>query len=145
MQKTTLRQNVKNTDRKWFVIDANEKTLGKLSVAIANALRGKHRIDFTPHSDGGDYVVVINAEKVAVTGRKESDKKYYTHSGQIGNLKTKTLSTLRKESPKRILELSVKGMLPKNKLRDEYMRRLYLIIGEKNPHISQNPEPLPFK
>lgn len=97
MKKTTLRQNVQNTDRKWFIVDAEGKTLGTLSVIIANTLRGKNRADFTPHVDGGDYVVVLNAHKIAVTGNKETDKKYYRHSGYLGNLKTQSLAEVREK------------------------------------------------
>ena len=140
--KTTLRQNVTNADRKWFVVDANEKNLGKLAVSIANALRGKDRADYTPHVDGGDFVVVLNAEKIAVSGKKETDKKYYRHSGYLGNLKTESLAEVREKNPVRILEEAVSGMLPKNKLRKNQMRRLFLIVGEENPHAAQTPEQL---
>lgn len=142
MQKTTLRQNVQNTDRKWFVVDAEGKTLGQLSVCIANALRGKNRVDFTPHVDGGDYVVVLNAEKIKVTGQKESDKLYYRHSGYLGHLKSRSVAEMRAKNPREILRLSVKGMIPKTRLRDQQMKRLLLIIGDKNPHEAQKPEPL---
>lgn len=143
MQKTTLRQNVTNTHRNWFVVDAADQTLGHLSTQIATVLRGKHRVDFTPHVDGGDYVVVLNADKVAVTGKKEEDKMYYRHSGYLGHLKAVKLKDVRTRDPKRILEESVKGMLPKNKLRKEQMRRLHLVTGTENPHEAQKPQPLP--
>jgi len=143
MQKTTLRQNVQSTDRQWFIVDAEGKTLGRLATDIATVLRGKHRVDYTPHVDGGDHVVVINAEKVAVTGRKEDDKMYYRHSGYIGNLKKATLKAVRARDPKRILEDAVSGMLPKNKLRKDQMRRLHLVVGSDNMHEAQKPQPLP--
>lgn len=138
--KTILRQNVKNTDRKWFVIDAKDKTLGELAVVLANKLRGKNKVTFTPHVDGGDYVVVLNSEKIRVTGNKEDDKKYYRHSGVLGNLKTESLKVVRGKDPKRILKNAVSGMLPKNRLRDTQMKRLILVIGDQNPHEAQKAE-----
>jgi len=140
MKKTTLRQNVKNTDRKWFLVDAKDKTLGELAVVIANTLRGKNKVTFTPHVDGGDYVIVLNAEKIRVTGNKEEDKKYYRHSGYLGNLKTESLKVVREKNPARILQNAVSGMLPKNRLRAPQLKRLILVIGDKNPHEAQKPE-----
>jgi large subunit ribosomal protein L13 len=140
--KTTLRQNVQNTDRQWWIVDAEGKTLGQLAVVIADTLRGKRRVDYTPHVDGGDYVVVLNADKVAVTGNKEEDKKYYRHSGYIGHLKTQSLEVVREKSPKRILEDAVSGMLPKTRLRAGQMKRLLLVVGSKNPHEAQQAKPL---
>ncbi len=142
--KTTLRQNVQNTDRQWWIVDAEGKTLGQMAVAIADTLRGKRRVDFTPHVDGGDYVIVLNAEKIAVTGKKEEDKKYYRHSGVLGNLKTQSLSEVREKTPKRILEDAVGGMLPKTRLRAGQMKRLLLVIGNENPYIAQQAKPLEF-
>ena len=140
MKKTTLRQNVKNTDRKWFLVDAKDKTLGQLAVVIANTLRGKNKVTYTPHVDGGDYVVVLNVEKVRVTGNKEEDKKYYRHSGYLGHLKTESLKVVREKNPARILQDAVSGMLPKNRLRASQMKRLILVVGDKNPHEAQKPE-----
>ncbi len=140
--KTTLRQNVTNTDRKWYIVDAADQNLGKLAVSVANALRGKNRADYTPHTDGGDYVVILNAEKIAVSGNKETGKKYYRHSGYLGHLKTESLSEVREKNPVRILQEAVSGMLPKNKLRKWQLRRLILVVGDKNPHEAQNPESL---
>lgn len=145
IQKTTLRQNIGNQDRTWYVVDAKDQTLGKLSVLIADKLRGKRRVDFTPHVDGGDYVVVLNAEKVRVTGNKEEDKKYYRHSRYIGNLKEQSLKEVREKAPHRILEHAVSGMLAKNKHRKHQMRRLKLVIGDKNPHEAQKTEILEVK
>lgn len=142
--KTSLRQNVQNTDRQWWVVDAEGKTLGQLAVAIADALRGRRRVDFTPHVDGGDYVVVLNSEKVAVTGKKEEDKKYYRHSGVLGNLKTQSLSEVREKDPKRILKDAVSGMLPKTRQRAAQMKRLMLVLGSENPHAAQQPKPLEY-
>jgi large subunit ribosomal protein L13 len=144
MKKTTLRQNVTNLDRKWFIVDATNKTIGELSTNIANVLRGKHRVDFTPHADNGDYVIVLNAEKVRSTGNKEEWKRYRRHSGYMGNLKSETLKEVRRKNPTRILEDAVAGMLPKNKLRKVQLRRLKLMIGSVNPHSAQQPENLPF-
>jgi len=140
--KTSLRQNITNADRKWFVVDAAGQTLGLLAVKLANVISGRARVDYTPHTDGGDYVVVLNAEKIAVSGNKELDKKYYRHSGYLGNLKTQRLEEVRTKNPRRILHEAVSGMLPKNKLRAEQLTRLLLIIGDKNPHEAQKPEPL---
>ena len=139
MKKTTQRQNVKAQDRQWFVIDAENQVLGKLAVDIANVLRGKHRVDYTPHVDGGDHVIVLNAEKIAVTGSKEERKAYYRHSGYLGNLKVAPLKDVRAKTPTRILEEAVSGMLPKNKLRKPQMRRLHLVVGTENPHAAQKP------
>ncbi|PID70562.1 50S ribosomal protein L13 [bacterium DOLZORAL124_38_8] len=143
MKKTTLRQNVTNSDRKWFVVDAEGKNLGQLAVAITNTLRGKNRVDFTPHVDGGDYVVVLNADKVAVSGNKETGKQYYDHSGYMGHLKVQSLADVRERNPFRIIEDAVAGMLPKTRLRKEQLKRLRLVkSGEENPYIAQKPEPL---
>lgn len=144
MQKTTLRQNVQNIDRKWYLIDAQGKTLGSLATRVANLLRGKDRVDFTPHSDGGDYVVILNAEKILLTGNKEQDKKYYTHSRYIGNLKSRTAGEMRARNPRKIIELAVSGMLPKNRLRNPQLKRLLLVIGDKNPYEAQKPELINF-
>lgn len=140
MKKTTLRQNVTNEDRTWYLIDANGKTIGDVATKAADLLRGKDRADYTPHVDGGAYVVVINAETVAATGNKEEDKKYYRHSGYLGNLKTASLKEVREKTPKRILEQAVSGMLPKNRLRKDQLRRLRLVIGNENPYEAQKPQ-----
>ncbi|MCK5460564.1 50S ribosomal protein L13 [Candidatus Gracilibacteria bacterium] len=142
MKKTTLRQNVINEDRKWFVMDAKDKTLGQISTKIANILRGKDRPDYTPHEDGGAYMVVLNVEKVRVSGNKEIGKKYYRHSGYLGHLKTESLEVVREKNPTRILEEAISGMLPKNKLRKHQMRRLRLVVGSENPYEAQKPEKL---
>lgn len=142
MHKTPLRQNVTSSDRKWWVVDASQYTIGQLSVVIANTLRGKNRADYTPHVDGGDYVVVLNAEKVRVTGNKETDKKYYRHSGVLGKLKVRSLEEMRTKNPSKILEKSVSGMLPKTRLRAPQLTRLRLIMGSENPYTAQKPETL---
>jgi large subunit ribosomal protein L13 len=142
MKKTPLRQNVTNADRTWFVVDATDQVLGKMATALSNTLRGKNRVDFTPHVDGGDYVVVLNAEKIKVSGNKEEDKTYHRHSRYLGQLKTETVKEVREKNPTRILELAVKGMLTKTKLRNSQMKRLFLVVGDKNPHEAQQCKPL---
>lgn len=141
--KTTLRQNVRNADRVWYVVDAAGETLGTLATDIALALRGKARVDFTPHVDGGDYVVVLNADQVSVSGNKELSKKYYNHSRYLGHLKTQSLEEVRAKKPARILQDAVAGMLPKTKHRKEQLLRLKLVMNNENPHAAQNPQPLP--
>ena len=140
MKKTTLRQNVTNADRKWFVLDADNKTLGEIATGIANVLRGKDRVDYTPHVDGGAFVVIINAEKVRVTGKKETDKKYYRHSGYLGHLKTETLKTVREKNPTRILEEAVKGMLPKSNLGAQMLKSLKIYPESTHKQEAQKPQ-----
>ena len=126
--------------QKWYIIDAENQTLGKLSTKIANILRGKDKAIFTPHMDCGDMVVVINAEKVAVTGNKEEQKMYYRHSGYPGGLKQRSLGEQREKNPTKILEVAVKGMLPKNRLNKDFMRKLKIYPGSEHPHTAQQPE-----
>jgi large subunit ribosomal protein L13 len=145
MKKTPLRQNVTNADRTWFVVDASEQVLGKLATKIADTLRGKRRVDFTPHVDGGDYVVVLNADKIKVLGKKEEDKTYHRHSRYFGNLKTETVKEVREKNPTRILQGAVSGMLTRTRLRDAQLKRLFLIAGDKNPHEAQQCKPLDLK
>jgi large subunit ribosomal protein L13 len=128
--------------REWFVIDATDKILGRLSTEIARRLRGKHKPEYTPHVDTGDYIVIVNADKVRVTGNKEHDKIYYHHTGFIGSLKSVNLSKLRKEHPERILEKSVKGMLPKNSLGRTMFKKLKVYAGATHEHAAQQPQPL---
>ncbi len=128
--------------RDWYVIDATDKVLGRLSTEIARRLRGKHKPEYTPHVDTGDYIIVINAEKVRVTGNKENDKMYHHHTGYIGSLKSTNLAKLRKEHPERIIEKSVKGMLPKNPLGRAMFRKLKVYAGESHKHEAQQPQPL---
>ena len=126
--------------RKWFLVDAKGKTLGRLCTKIASLLRGKDKPIFTPHVDCGDFVVVINAEKIEVTGNKEKDKTYFSHSGYPGGDKLLALDKVRKENPKRILEEAVRGMLPKGKLGDAIYKKLKLCVGERNPYLAQKPQ-----
>lgn len=128
--------------RDWFVIDATDKVLGRLSTEIARRLRGKHKPEYTPHVDTGDYIVVINAEKVRVTGNKESDKMYHHHTGYIGNLKSINLAKMRATHPDRIIKHSVKGMLPKNSLGRTMFKKLKVYAGSTHDHAAQQPQPL---
>jgi large subunit ribosomal protein L13 len=128
--------------REWFVIDATDKVLGRLSTEIARRLRGKHKPEYTPHVDTGDYIVIVNADKVRVTGNKEKNKIYYHHTGFIGSLKSINLAKLRKEHPERIIEKSVKGMLPKNSLGRTMFKKLKVYAGATHEHAAQQPQPL---
>jgi large subunit ribosomal protein L13 len=128
----------------WFVVDAANQTLGRLAVEIARRLRGKHKPEFTPHVDTGDYIVVINADKVRVTGNKVKDKKYYRHTGYTGNLKETTFEKLMARSPTQAIELAVKGMLPKGPLGRSVYRKLKVYAGDTHPHASQQPQQLAF-
>ena len=125
--------------RSWFVLDASDKVLGRLATKIADRIRGKDKPSFTPHTDGGDYVIVVNADKVKVTGSKFTDKKYYTHSLYPGGLKTRTFKDLNEKNPEKIIENAVKGMLPKNKLRKEIIKKLKVFKGPDHDHESQKP------
>jgi large subunit ribosomal protein L13 len=125
--------------RDWYVIDADGKTLGRLSTEIARRLRGKHKPVYTPHVDTGDYIIVINAEKVRVTGNKEQDKIYYKHTGYIGNMKSISLGKLRQRKPERIIETAVQGMLPKNPLGRAMFRKLKVYAGPNHNHQAQQP------
>ena len=129
-------------DRKWYLIDATGKTLGRLAADIASRLRGKHKVEYTPHVDTGDYIVVINAEKIRVTGNKLQDKKYYRYTGYIGNLKSISLEKLLKEKPERVIQKAVKGMLPRNPLGRKMFSKLKVFSGPDHDHIAQQPIPL---
>ena len=126
----------------WFIVDANEKTLGRLASQIAHHLKGKHKADYSPHVDMGDHIVVVNAEKVRVTGRKLQDKMYYHHTGHIGGIKSIALDKLLKEHPERVIEFAVKGMLPKNPLGRKMYKKLHVFAGGKHPHSAQQPKAL---
>jgi len=129
-------------DRNWYLVDAQNKTLGRLSTEIASRLRGKHKPIYTPHVDTGDYIVVINASKIRVTGKKMTDKVYYKHTGYIGNLKSENLETMLEKYPERVLMKSVRGMLPKSKLGNAIIKKLRVFAGPEHTHIAQQPEPL---
>ena len=139
MTMKTFALKKENVDRQWFVIDASDKILGRIATKIADRIRGKDKPTFTPHTDGGDYVVVINAEKIKVTGEKFNDKKYYTHSLYPGGLKTKTFREMNEKHPERIIEEAVKGMLPKNKLGKSMIKKLKVFSGPDHEHESQQP------
>ena len=128
--------------RDWFVVDATGKTLGRLSTEIAHRLRGKHKPEYTPHVDTGDYIVVINAEKVRVTGNKLQDKIYHRHTGYIGNLKSVSLAKLLETHPERVIEKSVKGMLPRGPLGRKMLGKLRVYKGPEHDHAAQQPIPL---
>ena len=129
-------------DRNWYLVDAQNKTLGRLSTEIATRLRGKHKPIYTPHVDTGDYIVVVNASKIRVTGNKMTDKMYYKHTGYIGNLKSENLATMLEKYPERVLMKSVRGMLPKSKLGSAMIKKLRVFAGPEHTHIAQQPEPL---
>lgn len=128
--------------RDWYLVDASDKTLGRLATEIARRLRGKHKPEYTPHVDTGDYIVVVNANKVKVTGNKARDKMYYSHSGYIGNLKSINFEKLLAKNPEKIIETAVKGMLPKNPLGRAMFRKLKVYAGAEHKHASQQPKPL---
>ncbi|MEM1439056.1 MAG: 50S ribosomal protein L13 [Pseudomonadota bacterium] len=125
--------------RDWYVVDATGKTLGRLATEIASRLRGKHKPEYTPHVDTGDYIIVINAEKVRVTGNKLSDKMYHRHTGYIGSLKSISLGKLLESKPERVIEYAVKGMLPKNALGRQMVRKLKIYAGPEHNHEAQQP------
>jgi large subunit ribosomal protein L13 len=128
--------------RDWYVVDATGKTLGRLSTEIARRLRGKHKPEYTPHVDTGDYIVVVNAKKIRVTGNKLKDKMYHHHTGYIGNLKSKSLETLLDEAPERVIQTAVKGMLPKGPLGRKMFSKLRVFAGPEHDHAAQQPIPL---
>ena len=133
-----------DVERNWFVVDAEGQTLGRLASQIATVLRGKHKPIYTPSVDTGDYVVVVNAEKIHTTGRRLDEKKYYTHSGYIGGLKERTLREMLETDPDRVIYLAVRGMLPKNALGRKMIKKLKVYAGPEHPHAAQQPEPLEF-
>ncbi|MBC7983369.1 MAG: 50S ribosomal protein L13 [Candidatus Obscuribacterales bacterium] len=138
----TVFANAATIRRDWFVIDAADKTLGRLATQLAFRLRGKHKPEYTPHADTGDNLIVLNAGKVRVTGRKLTDKFYHHHTGYVGNLKTTSLQKLLDEHPERAIEFAVKGMLPKNPLGRAMFKKLHVFAGAEHPHAAQQPKPL---
>jgi large subunit ribosomal protein L13 len=134
--------NAATIRRDWYVVDAAEQTLGRLASALAFRLRGKHKASYTPHADTGDNIIVLNAGKVKVTGRKLTDKFYHHHTGYLGNLKSTSLEKLLQEHPERAIEFAVKGMLPKNPLGRKMFKKLHVFAGGEHPHIAQQPKEL---
>jgi large subunit ribosomal protein L13 len=128
--------------RGWYLVDAQGKTLGRLASELARRLRGKHKAIYTPHVDTGDYIIVVNAEKIRVTGRKLRDKVYYRHTGFIGNMKAEPLEKLLERAPEQVIEMAVKGMLPRNSLGRSMLRKLKVVRGAEHPHQAQQPIPL---
>lgn len=131
-------------ERKWYVVDATDMTLGRLASEVAKVLRGKNKPTFTPHIDTGDYVIVVNAEKVKVTGKKLDQKIYYHHSDYVGGMKETTLREMLAKKPEKVVELAVKGMLPKGPLGREMFTKLHVYAGAEHPHTAQKPEVLTF-
>lgn len=138
----TFTPKPKDIDRQWFVVDAENQVLGRLASQIANRLRGKYKPEFSPHMDNGDFIVVINCEKIRVTGKKLADKKYYRHSGWVGSLKTTTLADMLATHPDRAITLAVRGMLPKNRLGRAMLKKLKVCVGPEHPYKAQKPQPL---
>ena len=138
----TVSARKESVTREWYLVDATDKTLGRLSTEIANRLRGKHKPEYTPHVDAGDYIVVVNAEKVKVTGNKSTEKVYHHHTGYPGGIKSISFAKLIDRAPERIIEKAVKGMMPKNKLSRSMMTKLKIYAGGEHPHSAQQPTPL---
>ena len=141
----TYSQKPAEVSRRWILIDAKDATLGRIATEVAKYLIGKYKPTYTPHTDGGDYVIVINAKEAVVTGNKETDKVYYRHSGFPGGIKDATLAEVRAKFPERIIEEAVKGMLPKNKLQAERLKRLRVFAGDEHAHTAQTPEKVEVK
>ncbi|WP_436871225.1 50S ribosomal protein L13 [Staphylococcus arlettae] len=136
----TFMANEANIERKWYVIDAEGQTLGRLSSEVATILRGKNKATYTPHIDTGDYVIIINAGKIQFTGNKAQDKVYYRHSNHPGGIKSVTAGELREKNPERLLETSIKGMLPSTRLGEKQGKKLFVYGGAEHPHAAQQPE-----
>ena len=138
----TFSAKAEDVQRDWYVVDASEKTLGRLASEIAHRLRGKHKAEYTPHVDTGDYIVVINADKVNVTGAKATDKMYHHHTGYPGGLKSISFEKLIEKAPERVIQNAVKGMLPRNPLGRAMFKKLKVYAGAEHPHVAQQPQPL---
>lgn len=138
----TFSANNETVRRDWYVVDASGKTLGRLASEIARRLKGKHKPEYTPHVDTGDYIIVVNAEKIRVTGNKLKDKIYHHHTGYIGNLKSETLEKLLDRHPERVIEKAVKGMMPRNPLGRRMLKKLKVYAGSQHAHAAQQPQPL---
>ena len=140
----TYMPNPSQVERKWYVVDAEGQTLGRLASEVAKVLRGKNKAIYTPHADCGDYVIVVNAEKIAVTGKKLDQKMYYHHSDYVGGMKETTLRELMQKNPEKVVELAVKGMLPKGPLGREMYKKLHVYAGPDHDQAAQKPEVLKF-
>ena len=140
----TFMANPDTIERKWYIVDATDKTLGRMASEIAKVLRGKNKAIFTPSADMGDYVIVVNADKVKVTGKKLDQKLYRHHSGWVGGLKETTLREMKAKKPETVIELAVKGMLPKGPLGSKMYKKLFVYAGPEHPHAAQKPEELAF-
>ena len=138
----TFSPTPKDISHNWFVVDASDKILGRLATALAVRLRGKHKVEFAPHMDTGDFIIVVNAGKVRTTGRKLDQKKYYRHSGWIGGLKETSLRDMLAKKPEEVIRKAVRGMLPKNRLGRAMLKKLKIYAGEAHPHEAQKPETL---
>ncbi|KQL52153.1 50S ribosomal protein L13 [Heyndrickxia shackletonii] len=138
--RTTYMANANTVERKWYVVDAAGKTLGRLASEVASILRGKHKPTFTPHVDTGDHVIIINASQIELTGKKLSDKIYYRHTQFAGGLKTRTANEMRTNYPEKMLELAIKGMLPKGSLGRQMIKKLHVYAGAEHQHQAQKPE-----
>ncbi|AGC49976.1 50S ribosomal protein L13 [Lawsonia intracellularis] len=138
----TFSPKPEHISHQWFLVDAHNKILGRLAAQIAHRLRGKHKPEFAPHIDNGDYIVVVNCEQIKVTGNKQEQKKYYRHSGYVGGLKETTLKTLLEKKPAEVLIHAVRGMLPKNRLGRAMLKKLKVYAGPEHQHIAQQPIPL---
>ncbi|MBI5638614.1 MAG: 50S ribosomal protein L13 [Nitrospinae bacterium] len=134
------KEDFKDSDKKWRIVDAEGKSLGRIATAVANALRGKDKPTYTSHVDTGDHVIVINAAKVKLTGKKLTDKIYYHHTGWVGHLRSATAGEMLAKHPDRVIEEAVHGMLPGNKLRAQFMKKLKIFAGAEHPHAAQQPE-----
>jgi large subunit ribosomal protein L13 len=132
-------------ERNWLVVDANGQTLGRLATQIADALRGKRKPEYTPHCDTGDFVIVVNAERISVTGNKRTEKLYYRHSGYPGGLRSRTLQEMLDRRPEEVIRKAVKGMLPRNRLGRAQLTKLKVYAGPEHPHAAQKPEPMEIK
>jgi len=143
--RTTFMQKSHEVDRKWHVIDATDKTLGRLATEAATLLRGKHKPTFTPHVDCGDYVIVINADKIQLTGNKLNQKMYYRYSGYQSGLSVKTAAQMREQQPERMLELAIRGMIPTGRLGRATGKKLFVYAGGEHPHAAQQPVPYELK
>lgn len=141
-QKTFVPKAPAKADRKWYLVDATDKVLGRLATDIAVILRGKNKASFAPHMDMGDYVVVINADKIKVTGNKETQKEYIHHTGYLGHLRRKPYARVMADNPTRIITEAVNGMIPRNRLRRHVMSKLHVYAGAEHPHAGQSPEPI---